>query len=359
MRIALTYDLREDYLAQGYGEEETAEFDQPSTIAALQAAIAHHGHDVERIGNVRALTRALAADRRWDLVFNIAEGLYGFGREAQVPALLEAHGIACTFSDTLVMSVCLHKGIAKDVLRARGIATPASVVIEHAAQCAGVHLAPPLFVKPVAEGTGKGVTPAGIVRRLQDLPAVCTSLIARYRQPVLVETYLPGREFTVAILGNGAEARCLPLVAFDFTTLPCGAPPVYGYEAKWLWDTAEHQLEIYECPARVPDAVARDVERVALAAYRALACRDWCRIDVRLDARGVPNVVELNPLPGILPDPRLNSCFPKAARAAGYGYDGLIQEVVRIAWRRITGRDIGTGADEVIPRPALRVARSA
>jgi D-alanine-D-alanine ligase len=134
---------------------------------------------------------------------------------------------------------------------------------------------------------------------------------------------------------------------------------VYGYEAKWLWDTAEHQLEIYECPARVPEALAREVERVALAAYQALGCRDWCRIDVRLDARDVPNVVELNPLPGILPDPRLNSCFPKAARAAGYSYDGLIQEVVRIAWRRITGGNLRVEADEAAPHPVLRVARSA
>jgi D-alanine-D-alanine ligase len=130
---------------------------------------------------------------------------------------------------------------------------------------------------------------------------------------------------------------------------------VYGYEAKWLWDTADHQLEIYECPARVPQEVAREVERVALAAYHALGCRDWCRVDVRLDGADVPNVVELNPLPGILPDPRLNSCFPKAARVAGFSYDELIQEVVRIAWRRITGQELAprAGAGAAAPRSAV------
>jgi D-alanine-D-alanine ligase len=158
---------------------------------------------------------------------------------------------------------------------------------------------------------------------------------------VLVETYLPGAEFTVAILGNGPEARCLPVVAFDFGTLPDGATPVYGYEAKWVWDTPDHPLEIFQCPAPVPPALYGEIERVSLDAFHALGCRDWCRVDVRVDRFGVPNVVELNPLPGILPDPAANSCFPKAARAAGLGYDELIREVARIAWKRITGRELG------------------
>jgi D-alanine-D-alanine ligase len=129
-------------------------------------------------------------------------------------------------------------------------------------------------------------------------------------------------------------------VGFDFSTLPPGSTPVYGFEAKWIWDTAEHQLDIFECPAKIPEKLYRHIEIVALDAYQALGCRDWCRIDVRVDEAGVPNVVELNPLPGILPDPRENSCFPKAARAAGFSYDELIQEVVRIAWKRATGREL-------------------
>jgi D-alanine-D-alanine ligase len=157
---------------------------------------------------------------------------------------------------------------------------------------------------------------------------------------VLVETYLPGREFTVAVLGNGSEARCLPIVAMNFDTLPAGAPPIYGYEAKWLWDTLDNPLDIYECPARISEALAEEIRSAALAAYHALECRDWCRIDVRCDAAGRPMVVELNPLPGILPDPRDNSCFPKAARAAGMSYDDLIRAVADIAWRRISGRSL-------------------
>ena len=122
---------------------------------------------------------------------------------------------------------------------------------------------------------------------------------------------------------------------------------MYGYEAKWVWDTPERPLDLFQCPARVPASMARDIEGVALAAYHALGCRDWCRVDVRLDAAGAPNVVELNPLPGVIPDPNMNSCFPKAARVAGLSYYELIQEVVRIAWKRITGQSLaGTPAQE-------------
>ncbi len=208
----------------------------------------------------------------------------------------------------------------------------------------------PLFVKPVAEGSGKGIFVNNLCESPAQLAERVPFLLDRYAQPVLVETYLPGPEFTVAILGNNGDVRCLPIVEFDFDTLPAGAPPVYGYEAKWIWDTREHPLDIFQCPPTgVSDALCRETERAALDAYRALGCRDWCRIDVRVDRFGVPNVVELNPLPGIIPDPAMNSCFPKAARVAGYSYDELIQEVVRIAWTRITGHTI----------PAAQAAASA
>ena len=144
----------------------------------------------------------------------------------------------------------------------------------------------------------------------------------------------------MAILGNGAAAYCLPVIGFDFSALPPGEPPVYGYEAKWVWDRPEAPLAIFQCPALVPAGLYAEIERTALDAYQALGCRDWCRVDIRVDRFGVPNILELNPLPGIIPDPAMNSCFPKAARAAGFGYDELIQEVARIAWRRLTGRDL-------------------
>jgi D-alanine-D-alanine ligase len=159
-------------------------------------------------------------------------------------------------------------------------------------------------------------------------------LLEKYQQPVLVEEYLPGAEFTCAVLGNGGAAAVLPIVGMRYGALPPGALPVYGYEAKWLWDRPENPLEIFECPAQMDDALRRTIEATVLAAYRALGCRDWSRVDVRLDAAGIPNVVEVNPLPGILPDPADNSCLPKAARAAGMSYDELIQACARHAAER-------------------------
>jgi D-alanine-D-alanine ligase len=195
-------------------------------------------------------------------------------------------------------------------------------------------------LKPVWEGSSKGVSEAN----LAETPAAALErarfLLGRYRQPVLVEAYLPGDEFTVAIMGNGPEASVLPIIRYRFDQLPAGALPVMGYEAKWLWDRRDQPLEVLECPAEIPTGLARQIKRAALAAYHALGCRDWARVDVRLDATAVPNVVEINPLPGIIPDPADNSCFPRAAATAGLSHEELIQAVVRIAWRRLTGREL-------------------
>jgi D-alanine-D-alanine ligase len=196
----------------------------------------------------------------------------------------------------------------------------------------------PVFVKPAHEGSGKGITVKSLCHDAPALVAQAEHLLRTYRQPLVIETWLPGAEFTVAVIGNGPEARCLPIVGLRYADLPEGAPPIYGYEAKWIWDTLDRPLDIYECPAPISEALAGRVRAAALGAYHALGCRDWCRIDIRCDTAGQPMVVELNPLPGILPDPRDNSCFPKAARVEGMDYDDLIQTVADIAWRRISGQ---------------------
>src|SRR3954454_2464911 len=159
MRIGLTYDLRQDYLAAGFSEDETAEFDRPDTIAHLEQALQQLGHATERIGHARQLIARLARGDDWDLVFNIAEGLCGIAREAQVPAILDVYGIAYTFSDPLVMALTLHKGLTKAVVRDAGLPTPPLAGTEGVAESAKVELPFPLFAKPVAEGTGKGVSP--------------------------------------------------------------------------------------------------------------------------------------------------------------------------------------------------------
>ena len=158
MLIGLTYDLRADYLAAGYSEEETAEFDGVATIDAIDSALREIGHQTDRIGSGRQLVDRLAAGDRWDLVFNIAEGLHGTAREAQVPAILDLYEIPYTFSDPLVLAVCLHKGLTKTVVGQAGMPTTPFVLVKQIEDLETVDLPYPLFAKPVAEGTGKGIT---------------------------------------------------------------------------------------------------------------------------------------------------------------------------------------------------------
>lgn len=315
-----------------------AEWDEPETIEAVAGALSGVG-EVIRLEADKDFPRKLLA-AKVDFVFNIAEGLYGVNRESHVPSICEFLGVPYHASDPLSLALTLHKGRAKEIMAYYGVPTAPFIVANTRADARNVDLPFPLFAKPALEGSGKGITERSLCTNRAKLVQAVGDLLDTYNEPVLIESWLPGQEFTVAILGNGKEARCLPLVGMRWDALPLGAKPIYGYEAKWLWDTPEHPLDLFECPAQVSKELARDVRSAALSAYRMLGCRDWCRVDVRCDAAGRPMVVELNPLPGILPNPVDNSCFPKAARAAGMSYDDLIQAVADIAWRRIRGQPL-------------------
>ena len=323
MKIGMTYDLRDDYLAEGYGEEETAEFDHPATIAAIEGALRELGYETDRIGHIRALAKRLVAGDRWDLVFNIAEGLLGFGREAQVPTLLDAYDIPYTFSDPLILILTLHKGMTKRVIRDLGIPTPDFAVIESPEEIAGVRLPFPLFAKPIAEGTGKGVTAASKITDREGLERICRALLETFRQPVLVEAFLPGREFTVGIIGTGREAFAPAVLEVHFTEK--AEKEVYSYLNKEEWHgRIEYRL--------ATDTMARLAEQTALAAWRGLGCRDGGRIDLRADANGLPHFMEVNPLAGLRPD---HSDLPILCELAGMPYRELIAGIMRSALRRL------------------------
>ena len=308
-----------------HADDEFAEWDAPETITAVERALARHG-TVIRLEATDDFPQALRAARP-DIVFNIAEGLRGPNREAHVPAICEFYGVPYSGSDPFTLALCLDKARTKEILRAHRVPTADWFVVRDHGQRAALDLESlrfPLFAKPVHEGSSKGITERNYIGDADTIEAVVRDLLERYQQPVIVETFLPGAEFTCGVLGNGASAQVLPIVGLNFGALPEGALPIYGFEAKWLWDTPDDPLDIFQCPADIPSSLRREIEAVALRAYHALGCRDWSRIDVRLDAAGRANVVEVNPLPGILPDARDNSCLPKAARAAGLDYDSLI-----------------------------------
>ena len=322
MRIGLTYDLRDVYLARGYTDDEVAEFDSAETVQALEEALAALGHEPVPIGHVHNLIERVARGERWDLVFNFAEGVRGCGREAQVPAVLEACDIPYTFSDPLVLAVCLHKGVAKHVVRDCGIPTPDFAIVEQLADVERVRLPFPLFVKPVAEGSSKGVSNASLVRDAAELAAGCRALLDRYKQPVLAEAFLPGREFTVGISGTGAHASAL------------GAMEIHlGREAEASGYSRDNKI-FYENRVSytpVTDAKRAEAIEVALAAWRALGCRDAGRVDLRCNATGAVEFMEVNPLAGLNP---VHSDLVILCRLEGIGYQELIGRILANACDR-------------------------
>jgi D-alanine-D-alanine ligase len=321
MRVGLTYDLYDDYIAQGFSPEQASEFDAAVTIDAIEGAVRSHGYEVERIGGIRALVPALAAGERWDLVFNICEGVSGIAREAQVPALLEAYNIPFTFSTADVLVVAMDKALAKMVVRSAGIPTPDFAVVRTARDLVGVNLPYPLFVKPLAEGTSKGVQETSRVADRKGLTEKALEVLRDFKQPALVETFLPGTEYTVGIVGAGASAR---IVGVSEVTFAASADPsVYSYRNKM--DDLEELLPR-------TDATAQAAGTTALAAWRALGCRDAGRIDIRCDAAGVPNFIECNPLAGLRPG---WSELTILAEQAGMPYRELIGTILSEAQARI------------------------
>lgn len=326
MRIGLTYDLRAEYLAAGFSEDETAEFDRPDTVASLESALSELGHQPDRIGHIRQLVARLAHGDEWDLVVNIAEGLSGIAREAQVPAILDAYGIAYAFSDPLVMALTLHKGLTKTVVRDSGVPTAPFRTVHRLSDIEGMSLPFPLFVKPVAEGTGKGITPKSICRSQKELETACRELLSTYDQPVLVETFLPGREFTVGIVGCGAEAEAIGTL--EIVLGREAEPDVYSYVNK---ERCEDLVE-YRLVNAASDRQVRRAEEVALHAWRVLNCRDAGRVDLRCNADGQPLFLEVNPLAGLHPE---HSDLPILATKVGWTYRELIARIVQSAEPRV------------------------
>lgn len=322
MIVGLTYDLRSDYLKEGYGEEETAEFDRESTLEEIEKALHFHGFTTDRIGHVRKLIRRLAAGDRWDIVFNICEGMNGIGREAQVPAILDVYGIPYTFSDPLVLALTLHKGMTKRVARDAGIPTPAFAVVQTPGDIERIRLSYPLFVKPNAEGTGKGINANSRIDNPDELERVCLDLLERYPSGLLVEEYLPGREFTVGILGTGEESYPVGIMEILYTKKE--ARNIYSYQTKSDYlSTVEYV---------VPDGeIAGQCTDLALMTWKVLGCCDGGRVDIRVDRNGTPNLIEVNPLAGL---DKVHSDLPILAYKHGYTFERLIGEIMQSAMKR-------------------------
>ncbi|MCL1464808.1 D-alanine--D-alanine ligase family protein [Argonema galeatum] len=322
--VGLCYDLKDDYLKSGFSATDVMEFDDEETISGLENALLSLGHKVERIGNGRELALRLVKGDRWDLVFNIAEGVKGRSREAQVPAVCELFTQPYTFSDPLTCALTLDKALTKRVVRDRNLPTAAFAVVNSTAEAQAVSLPFPLFLKPVAEGSSKGITGSSFVKTPEELVKTCQILLEQFHQPVLVETFLPGREVTVGIVGNGSATQVVGVMEVIFND----TAEIAAYTAlnkKEYLERVSYRLLTDTKPLGI------QARQLALDIYHTLGCRDAARMDLRCDANGKLHFLELNPLPGIN---HILSDLPIMARLGGWEYKQLIAEIVESAWQR-------------------------
>jgi len=322
----------DDALTEKYSHrisDKYAEWDDEETISAVESALKKSGHDVIRIEADEDAYNKFK-DIRPDIVFNMAEGFGGASRESHIPSLLEMLGIPYTASDPITIGNCHDKSRCKEILSYHGVPNPGFFITD-----TGINGSPkvkyPAFVKPLHEGSSKGIYNSSLVKSREELNREISRIKKDYDQPSIIEDFLEGKEFTVALLGNGESTQVLPIVEINMDTLPPDFPKIYSYEVKWYFDTRENKLDIFSCPAKISEKLTKRIEEICLSAYKALRVKDWARMDVRCDKDGNPYIIEINPLPGILPNPDDNSCFPKAAREVGIGYDALVQTVLNLA----------------------------
>jgi D-alanine-D-alanine ligase len=320
MKIGLTYDLRSWYIDRGYSMEDTAEFDKQETVDALDDSLRKMGYETEQIGNSFQVIESLASGKRWDLVFNIAEGLYGDGRESVIPAILDQYKIPYVFSGPVIMGLSLNKHLTKLIVGSAGVPVSPGIIISEINDLKKCNLEYPLFVKPVSEGTGKGITEKSLVHSIAELRSMVEWIISRFNQPALVEEYLPGREFTVGIVGTGENA-----IAIGGMEVICSNNLPYSVEVK----------ENYQqyCQYRTLDKDIEDeCKKVALDAWKAISAVDAGRVDLKGNKNGKICFIEANPLAGLNP---IHSDLPILARMYGIEYQNLMEMIMKSAIKRL------------------------
>ena len=324
LRVGFTFN-RQRIRPEVTGEHDAeAEYDSPETLDAIRHAIESHGHEVIELEATPDLPARIVASRP-DVVFNIAEGSGGRGREAHVPALLELLGIPYTGSDAVALGLALDKMLAKRLAAAQGVSTPPATVLQDGDEPLpdGLHF--PLIVKPLREGSSMGVSRRSVALSEAELRASARASIERYRQPALAEEYVAGREVTIGLIGD-PQVRMLPPLEVVF--LSDDPVHVYAFEMKQT-PTEDVRLEV---PARLEQEEVQALERAAIICFRALGCRDFARLDFRLDGDGLPQFIECNPLPGLMP---AWSDFCLMAEAAGIDHRALIGEILSFAIARL------------------------
>lgn len=334
MNIAFAYNVRHyDVLKNGRKAEEEAEFDSPQTIRDIKKNLESLGHKVFLVeAGKNAYLKFKKLKPKISLVFNYAEGTHGRDREAQIPAMLEMLEIPYTGGSPLSYAIGLNKVKTKEILAYHGILTPKWQAFKIGKEKLEKKLRFPLIVKPQSEGSSKGLFARNLVENEKQLRKIIREIIKKYKQPALVEEFLEGREFTVAVLGT--SPKVLPIIEVKFDELPKGMPKFDHYEAKWLYDNPKFKADPLICPAKISKKLEKEIKETVLKAFKILELADWARFDIRLDRQGRPSILEVNCPVGIMPDPRENSRFPRAAKVAGLNFPKLLQTVIASAAKR-------------------------
>jgi len=329
MRIALTYNLKK--------KDETkpadyfSEFDSQDTVSAIIGALKNKGHNVEAIDAEYPHLFSYFRKNRVDLVFNIAEGKCGKFRESEVPAVLDYLNIPYTGSNTFSMALALNKALTKKLLKADNIPTPRFQVFVKGNEKLDPDLKFPLIVKPNREGSAKGIDASNVVNSKEALFAKATDIINIYKQEVIAEEFIDGKELTVGILENG-KTTILPILEIDFSGCKKSGEYFYSWRMKeYQGNTDLGLIPTFHCPARLDKNTEALVKEVALRTHKAVGCFDISRTDIRLSSDNIPYVLEINPLPGLNPS---ESNFPIMAYAAGMKYEDLIEAILISALER-------------------------
>jgi D-alanine-D-alanine ligase len=332
MRIALTCSIKPENISEE-DREKYAEFDSRETINELADAIKANGHSVEIIDVKEDIEKVLTDKKDIELVFNVAEGLNGEEREAFVPMICEKLEIPFTAAGSQTLINTLDKAKTKELLEENGIPTPKFQVFDNKEEELLEDMKFPLLVKPLLEGSSKGLFNENLVNDKEELKKIIKKIRENYAQAAIVEEFLDGREFTVSVIGY-ENPVILPIVEIKFEHLPSDIHPMDSYEVKWLYDNPEAKHDPLVCPAEIDKELEEKIKEIALKTFKVLDCKDWARIDIRLDKNNVPHILEVNALPGFMKDPKENSRLPRAAYAKGWSYEKLIGEVIKSAVER-------------------------
>jgi len=345
MKIAFVYNQKPKVLDFSVPEAELyAEFDTPETIEAIRSAIVSNGYEVEMIeANEEAYEKLRQCRGKVDLVFNFAEAMSDSeDREAHVPMICEILKMPYTGPRPLAAATILDKVRCKEIWDYYGLGTGKFQLFYGDDEPLKKDLEFPLIVKPNNEGSSKGIKEDCVVKNEEEMRGKIGVMIKRFGRKVLVEEFLPGREFTVAMIGNGKKLEMLPIVEFGYKGLDKKVVPINGYEAKWLENHPAKQIEEKAtCPAVIDKTLEEKIVTLAKGAFLTVDCLDWGRVDIRCDKKGEPKLMEINCPAGLLPDPKDHSWMPTAARAAGWSFEELVGKIIRTGLKRY-GRELNS-----------------